>query len=84
MKPQTLSSYRKRKAISLFKSLFKKVPTKIEFVGLLGIEEAVFTVADNENKTYVVFHENDIMSYADGLEHYYTEEEIKCMYSGRP
>ena len=79
MKPQTLSSYRQRKSIKLFKSIFDKKPTDIEFILKVDDNGAVFKVFDNVDEIFALFYDNDLMTYADSLD-YFVEEEQQWTY----
>lgn len=76
MRPTTLSRFRVSKTTKLFKSVYGHRPTNIHFVKLIGTEEAIFKVISETEQMFVVFHNNDLMSYADSLDYYLTEEEI--------
>ena len=76
MRPTTLSSYRKRKSIKLFKDLYDSAPTDIEYVGLVGTDEPIFKISDEKYVIFALFYENTLTTYAISID-YFIEETNK-------
>ena len=74
----TKTQIRIRRGKKLFKSVFPKDRSKIKdtdikLATILNEEEAVFMFPSKNNKLYILFHESDIITYAESLD-YFTEE----------
>ena len=75
----TKTQIRIRRGKKLFKGVFPKDRSKIKdtdikLAAVLNEEEAVFIFPSKNNELYVLFCESDIMTYADSLDYFITEE----------
>ena len=76
----TKTKIRLRRGRQLFKSVFPKDRSKVKdtdvkLTTVLNEEEAVFIFPSKNNKLYILFCDDDIITYAESLD-YFIEEDI--------
>ncbi len=75
MKANTKSAIRVKKARKQFKSHYGETIRHMNLEVMLNEEEACFKVEGDTKVSYMVFHENDLLTFADSMDYFIEDYE---------